>query len=116
MANFCLRAIFILIPLFLLFIIGGSVANPDWSKKSYAECHELSGSKRFNEMIVKLQGQIPLLYTFWEDGHAHLLTAIQHFMDEIVEQKRVLKKDNKDDRAKNFLEKINAVSLKILSI
>jgi hypothetical protein len=65
-------------------------------------------------MIVKLQGQISIRKSYWEDGTAYLLTAIKHFMEVIEEQKKVLTKDSNNKRAKKFLE-THAVS-EIVSI
>jgi hypothetical protein len=110
MGNLCVPTIFIftLIPIFVLFIVGGSEADQKMSallkplnspKLSpahlYAECNELCASKRFDEMIKNLQDKIPICKIFPDNNGAvdygYLFSSIQELMDNIEEHQKVLK-------------------------
>jgi hypothetical protein len=101
MANLCVPTMLTLIPVFLVFIVGGSdaIISCLWPKISpearlYTKCHNLSASKRFDEMILKLQDQIPVHHTHWDKHgsvnyqyYPSLLSEINNFMTEIEKQK-----------------------------
>jgi hypothetical protein len=104
MANFCVPTIFILIPVFLLVIVGCSESEAGyldeydelWPKKSpaaklYAECKKLSVSARFIEMIDKLKGQIPVPRSVWNENgvvldYSSLLQTLIHDLDHWIYQ------------------------------
>jgi hypothetical protein len=138
MVNFCVPTILTLIPIFMLFIVGGSAAGglkmPAFLKKLYSpnksparlhadykepselykNCNDLSISNLFEQMIIKLQGQIPLPYYNWgikgaDKYYTFVLTKITNVMNEIDKQK-VLEKNGNDEQAKTFLHGTHAVS------